>query len=245
MESSLTEETTLNVGGKVNGNDDPLIIDLDIFQGKLINDNCDTPTDCKAVERILTTLIYYQRLSKSKRSIFSQFLCKSYSHYLDDITHLLNIHEQDLEEINEMIFKRSDFTGCDINHCLTTDRHYDLDQPHPNTEEAKRDSDATETNLERFHQQTWDSVHFYVVHLFELGLRQKKDELKTIFDVEDDNDCLDTICKQQQAMIKQKRQKLSRFFGRFKSESNKFNIQTSSNPQTNTQNETDNSMFNV
>ena len=216
-------------------------IDFNIFENKEINEHnnkCKSAvSECKSIHRILTALQYYQMLNKNSQTdnnngqtIFSNFLSEEYKHYLDDIIHLKACHPKDLEEIHQLLLKQSKHKQCDINKCILIDRHCQIDDgingdiyAHKNKIEA----------ISSLHIQIWDSVHYYLVHLFEVGLRDRKyeksdeDEKK-----EDDNDnddkwgITDNSMNKRGKEIEITRKKLKRFFARFTKESNKFTIKS-------------------
>eukprot|EP01084_Bolivina_argentea_P223834 378634_1 len=109
---------------------DILPIDFNMFVNAQINDDIECAVNkCKSVERIIGGLVYYQTLNNSKnensngQSIFSEFLSVKYKHYLNDMNHIITIHDKDLERINELLLKQTHFISCDIDKCLLTDRH--------------------------------------------------------------------------------------------------------------------------
>ncbi len=85
----------------------------------------------------------------------------------------------------------------------------------------------------QFHQQTWDNVHFYLVHLFQVGMRQKQqeynEEKKEDIDDDDEWKCFDEQFKKQTKIIQTKRKKFPRFSGRFQPTSNKVTVATMPN----------------
>ncbi len=223
---------------------DTLSIDFNMFLDEEINNHkgCNV-NECKSVKRIISGLIYYQSLNKTKnensngQAIFSEFLLQIYKHYLNDINHIITIHDKDLEIINELLLKQSHSISCNVDKCLLTDRHCQInDGKNGNVDANKKKMDP----LTQFHQETWDNVHFYLTHLFELGMRQrnedKQEEEDSKEEKKEDNDniiddkwgCFDKQFKKQGKMIKSTRQKFPRISGRFQPTSNKFTIETRS-----------------
>ena len=212
-------------------------MDLSILLNKHISNKCKDVTNCKSVQRVITALLYYQQLNKGNKnensngqSIFSQLLSEAFTHYLDDITHLMSRHESELENIHKLLLAQPHFVKCSIDECLMSDRHCEInDGKNGNIKANKNDL------LSAFHEQTWDNIHFYLVHLFEVGLRQRESEC---FNEEKNSDththtlsedkwlCLDQRFKQQRTILETKRKRLPRFAGRFKPVSNKFIIQS-------------------
>ena len=150
-------------------------MDLSILLDKDINDKCTAIHECKSVQRVITALLYYQTLNSTKnensnaQSIFTQLLLEAYPHYLDDIAHLITKHDSDLEKIHKILTEKAEFVMCKVDACLLSDRHCEIsDGKNGNINGNKNDL------LSAFHEQTWDNIHFYLVHLFDVGLRQRE-----------------------------------------------------------------------
>eukprot|EP01084_Bolivina_argentea_P222839 377146_1 len=217
------------------------IFQIELMAETLFNTfvNVDTNDDirctvhkCKSVARIFTGLTYYQT---NGQATFSEFLLKIYKNYLNDINHIITIHDKELEIINESLLRQSHYIPCDVDKCLLSDRHCQInDGKNGNVYANKKKMDP----ISQFHQETWDNIHFYLTHLFDLGMRKKihvKDEQKQYFQDEKDDEwgCFDKEFKMQKIMIESKRKKFPRFSGRFQPTSNKFTITTMSNEQKN------------
>ena len=225
-------------------------MDFNIFLNTDINnDECDDISKCKSIERVMIALLYYQKLNKTKtensngQSIFSQLLLEAYTHYLDDINHVITAHDSDLEGIHTLLSAQAQFEHCTIDECLLSDRHCQInDGKNGNICENENDS------LTAFHEQTWDNIHFYLLHLFEIGLRERqgntdeKMEGKTAEDSEDKWGCFEAKFKGQRTMIERQRKRFPRFSSRFKPVSNKFIIQTMEQTQS-TAKDSGDSMF--
>ena len=223
------------------------LVDLSVFKDtaadsgkcKVRKGNENIINDCLCIKRVVSCLRYYQDLnanfSEFGASKFCEFLSVEYGHYLDDMIHLTVEHNKDLEDINKALLKEEGFKHCDVNKCCLTDRHCD---PADNA----LDSIANHTKMRDpkflFFAETLDAIHFYLLHLFEMGLRLKK-TANSNGDTDEDMDeekismssvnSVDTIFTQKMVMITAKRKKLShRFFARFRDQSNKFNIESTS-----------------
>eukprot|EP00483_Globobulimina_turgida_P009190 UN09209 len=158
-------------------------IDFNFFLNTEMNDidssnkcQCKTINECNSIQRVIKGLIYYQTLNNTKKensngqAIFSEFLIEIYKHYLDDISHIVVRHDNDLESINNLLLQTSESLsiGCDADHCLLSDRHYAINDGQNGNINANIKNMHP---LSIFHQQTWDNVHFYLTHLFDLGMR--------------------------------------------------------------------------
>eukprot|EP01084_Bolivina_argentea_P064110 116952_1 len=138
-------------------------IDFNTFTNTDINHDpgCNV-NECKAVQRIIAGLIYYQTLNRTKNEnsngqyIFSEFLLDIYKNYLNDINHIITVHDKDLEIINQLLLKQSHSMSCNVDKCLLTDRHCQInDGKNGNVYANKKKMDP----ISQFHQETWDNVH--------------------------------------------------------------------------------------
>eukprot|EP01084_Bolivina_argentea_P245219 410607_1 len=138
-----------------------LSIDFNKFLNQQINnDHQCSVRNCKSVERIITALIYYQALNNTKKAntngnaIFSQFLQDTYTHYLDDINHIIIKHDKDLELVNKLLLQKSHSITCSVDKCLLSDRHCQInDGKNGNININKTETDP----LSQFHQNTFDN----------------------------------------------------------------------------------------
>ena len=216
-------------------------MDFNVFLNKDINQGkCDNIRECKSTERVMTALLYYEKLNKTRnensngQSIFSSLLIEAYTHYLDDITHVMTAHSHSshLSDMHTLLSEQGQFEVCNIDECLLSDRHCQInDGKNGNIAQNRNDE------LTAFHEQTWDNIHFYFTHLFEIGMReidttqdyteQKMDrKTETAHNNEDKWGCFEAKFKRQRTMIESKRKRFPRFSSRFKPVSNKFIIQT-------------------
>eukprot|EP01084_Bolivina_argentea_P305003 526849_1 len=74
---------------------------------KQIDDKCDTESDdllntCDVMKRLIYGLQYYTSLDVKNqyenKDEFNNFICKVYYKFLDDYTHLINIHAHKLQD---------------------------------------------------------------------------------------------------------------------------------------------------
>ena len=208
-------------------------IDFSIFENKSECNN-KSPSKCKSIYRILSGLLYYQLLNKrnkeqeSGHAIFTAFLLEQYPHYLDDLIHLNTKHENDLEQIHDLLLKHPQFKSCDIDQCIFINRHCQIRDNNNNINNEVE-------SLSLFHIQKWDAVHYQLLHLFQLSLRQRVTNDNSDGDIDKDEfGVIDNRMNKQSEQIRISRKKLGRFFGRFGAESNKFTIEATksfSSPQ--------------
>ena len=223
----------------------------DLCEKCAIVNYCSSGTNCKAIHRIISGLIRYQNVNKGAVSAnqkqirsslneyqqslpiekFTEYLLTKYPNYLDDISHLHQKHEYDLEKIHDLLLKNDQYQKCDINSCLITDRHCDINDG------KNGNIDNYDVNnmdpLYLFNSQIWDSVHFYGAHIFELGMRERaRDQNQDSknnddeCDIDDEWNIIDHEMNRRWKRIQHKRNQTPRVYNaRFKLESNKFIIQ--------------------
>eukprot|EP01083_Nonionella_stella_P173475 598520_1 len=200
-------------------------MDLRIFgqQGRQKCDqDCDDPIEgCIVVKRLVVALAYYSHLdvqnSKDGQHIFMAFINDVYPHILEDYAHLVKKHTN-LEAINNALRAKKVFDVCEVAKCACTARH----QSRETTKPSEQSSDA----IVQFYSQLMDSLHFYLLHLFECGLRTPN-----VTPNDDDNDDKkedhDQYFDKQFARVSRmvnERHHIRLSFGRFKTNT-KFNIQ--------------------
>ena len=148
--------------------------------------NGDTHEKCKAVDRIVTALRYYQELvlsastvkyGKDPRAVFNSFCNDLYPKgaLLNDYIHWVMNHK-DEQSINA-IRKRLNFTCESAKQCGATTRHY--------RDRTQDDNGGDEMESSWFTEQM-DRVHFNIYHLHELGLRVSAEVLESEVGPDDD-----------------------------------------------------------
>ena len=200
------------------------------------NTECQSVSECKSIHRIITALTYYQILNKTNnnaqhhgQSIFTDFLLQQYQNYLNDIIHLRTKHKNELEEIQDILLTHPQYKPCNIKECIFIDRHCGIDDG------LNGDINGHIDKLEPIssvHIQIWDSVHYNLVHSFQLGIRKRKgeenkhnqDEIKDNLESDDIWNIRDNYMNKQSKEIKRNRSKFGRFYGRYNNKTNKFTI---------------------
>ncbi len=136
------------------------------------DDTCDKDSDdptqtCDVVKRLIYGLQYYMSLDvKNKQEDqdeFNNFVCNVYHTFLDDYIHLINVHADTLENINKSLLSSKKFKICDIKKCVFTGRHAGTNNKNVN----EKISDF----VLHFYTNAMDTLHFYLFHLFDVGLR--------------------------------------------------------------------------
>ena len=175
-------------------------------------------------------LKYYSLLNvntnNNDKSIFMDFIKSIYTNFLDDYNHLLYTHDEQLQIINQSLIKDSSFGDCNISKCNFASRHH---KKRTNNNHDTNDNDNIFDGQFEFYKTTMDSLHFYLLHLFHVGLRtmentanQEIQEEEEIKQEEEENKNFDKEFSQIVKAVNDRRH-ISDSFDRFKS-NDKFNI---------------------
>ena len=126
-------------------------------------DVLDPINECDSVKRLLSVLEMHSHLNLDNnikhQSLFMQQM-SDYIQFLDDYIHLISDHSHQLELINKSL------DSCDISGCNYASRHH--------IREMKQNEDESMS----FYESTMASLHFYLYHLYDCGLRIKSDTEK-------------------------------------------------------------------
>ena len=131
--------------------------------------NCREFKSCIAINRLLSSLRYYQSLelqtSIDHQEIFTSFANEVYRHpiLIQDFHHFQKEHDEQLQHIMEYAIANGLSTKCNINTCNYASRHYRV-------KDSKKHHVRMDPNL-RFYADSLDSFHFYLFHLRQIGLR--------------------------------------------------------------------------
>ena len=173
--------------------------DDEIENCQAINDGDEALKKCIRLRRLMCSLKYYELLdtinNKQDKDIFLNFMTGIYTDYLDHFTHFITMHQHQLQDINNALITEStySFKPCNVQKCKFTQRY------NGNNEQKKSNKENAADYKFRFYQESMDSLHFYLYHLFDCGLRAvpsapNDEELKN--DDDDNNnikngDCFD------------------------------------------------------
>eukprot|EP01084_Bolivina_argentea_P010880 20301_1 len=118
------------------------------------------------IQRLSSALKYYSFLdiihNENDRNLFNN-LIQRYNKLIDDFTILIKYNKQKLYDIQQTLIKNGDFIICDVKKCDFTARH-------ANQSETEQTNSPLDPILE-FYKTTMDSLHFYLFHIFDCGLR--------------------------------------------------------------------------
>eukprot|EP01084_Bolivina_argentea_P256248 431340_1 len=197
---------------------------------------CESINDCIVIKRILNALQFHQSLQLLDDSklvnVLMEFVSIQYQHLIDDFNHIIIDHHDDMESIYELIHNKHKLLlpSCSIISCTFYKR---------SNRNRELDHEMKEPNIDNlqfmFWQDLFDQIHCFMLHLFDGGLRIKKNKIYNNIDCRrfDDTDSsdskydscfdrnFDTICKTASDQNKSL-QKLGFRGGRTKT--NKFNI---------------------
>ena len=207
-----------------------IVADKDIFDPKIFEstDECNgqhSTRECQSVVRVISALKYFAMLRSSKsdtlrKDIFMDFIQSIYGHFLNDSVHLSTAHQQYLEEIHRALYTKYGFKKCELLSCSLSRRHCRIEA---NDDDAKTVDDP----LYAFYRNIFDSMHFYLFHSFETGLRSFSN-LEQYEDTElSTAQCFVIEFARKTKMIQNTREKLAEFFQRFESDNNKYLLPTS------------------
>eukprot|EP01084_Bolivina_argentea_P001365 2517_1 len=199
-------------------NEQKLDINTNVFQN--IDRKCNGYNDCCYIKRIMTALSYYNRVSSEQPQIFIDFCDKYYAKkYLEDYIHFICIHKNDINKGKIKNTKCSSVTGC-----LSTTRHY-----------RDRANDVKKDNVDtpRMYLDVFDSLHFYIYHMEECGLRVSISKHNNNDDIKknnnDDSNFKDEVIAAIQKEIEDKKLKCGLFKRLDNTKNSKFNIMQISN----------------
>eukprot|EP01083_Nonionella_stella_P229972 813381_1 len=201
-------------------------IDLSIFvskESRECNQMCDDPIfGCMQLKKLIVTLMYYQHLdvqhNANSQAIFIAFINDVYNDILEDYAHLVKKHNN-LEDINKALKSIKVFAACDVTKCLFTSRHQS-----PTESRHSMNTTTIMDPVVQFYVKLIDSLHFYLVHLFECGLRTVRPNPDTVDTDECKQAYVDTELTRISRMVHERRD-IRLAFNRLQSIS-KFNIQT-------------------
>eukprot|EP01084_Bolivina_argentea_P263105 445202_1 len=188
--------------------------------------------NCTCLTRVSEAMKYYDiycgnttQQNNSIQNNFLQFCDEVYSNMLEDYIHIIKIHNMDVHKIAYELTTHYGFTNCVAKKCAKISRHYRREAP-MNTGDLKQDDRLG------FYYNLYDQLHYFIFHLYDIGLRINQKELsniidqKTVVDPQNNSDvsCIDGIFKQKLQLIRSRRKQHGMHLERFNDENNKFNI---------------------
>ena len=202
-----------------------LSTDLSIFKDiqKLPKWDCKDYKSCIAIHRLLSALRYYSTLklqsNKDHQEIFTSFINEIYKHPLliQDFNHFQTRHSNhQLSDIIKYAKETGLTSACDIDSCDYSSRHYRVNIPSNTTKTSKMDPHL------QLYANTMDSLHFYLSHLHDVGLRCLSQE-------EDDHDTDDNINNKNNESYDPEFARIGSIISSTRSSSDRFNRVSSGN----------------
>eukprot|EP01084_Bolivina_argentea_P038061 70380_1 len=140
---------------------------LTVFNDQnVVEEKCHTIEDCTAIKRLTCGLQYYSILDIMKNTqhqdMLKDFFSNIYKNMFNDLIHLTCNHTEHLYEIKKMLIHKKSFSPCEISRCDFTLRH---------NESFENDESNVLDQTINLYKETMDSLHFYVFHLYDCGLR--------------------------------------------------------------------------
>ena len=148
--------------------------DLSIFEesSKPANNKRCSYTNCPSLKRLVATLAYYSHLDVANntehQNIFIHFVSNVHTNLLDDYIHFVTIHANEIEKMHHDFMKDETFPKCDMKNCQMTTRHHEIYNHRMQQQKVSHGADFTL----KFYKETMDSLHFYIFHIFDAGLRK-------------------------------------------------------------------------
>eukprot|EP01084_Bolivina_argentea_P137800 242693_1 len=197
-----------------NGFDLLLFEEEDTMVGLGCSVNADNYKECQGTRRLIAATKYYSTLNidnTNDRELATKFSNETYRQLIDDYIHFNNHHSHELEAINNDLP-----VHCQILSCASTSRHH------------RQDTSMNKNNLTpqlNFFAQTMDSVHFYLFHCFDIGIRTKHEPRQQISEEEqkNNNKYFDAAFSRLNKMIAE-RHYTTKAFERFSTKNTKFTI---------------------
>eukprot|EP01084_Bolivina_argentea_P306808 530231_1 len=180
------------------------------FDMSVFEEYGDESTNGKVIRRLSAALKYYSSLdiinSNEDRDLFSDFIQNKYELLIDDFAVLTKVNKKELYKIQKALIDNGDFQKCDIEKC-------DCRNDSINNNQKNNVLDPTLN----FYKITMDSLHFYMFHIFECGLRTlNRMENENSNELKSDNEYFDPLFARVSKMIND-RINITKSFMRFKS----------------------------
>ena len=188
---------------------------------------------CSALKRLCTASLYFENMNSSKledamkKTLWVEFNEEVYQNVVEDTAHLVQKHDGDIEQIQREWTERYGLPKCSISECTKTARHYSRDR----RERKKERNNGEEDALYAFHQSLLDRVHFFLFHLFDIGMRVETRSMAQGVEDEEEKEvklegvAVDKSFAAERDGIRRQREHCPLDLDRFKGTNNKFTIQ--------------------
>lgn len=126
---------------------------------------------CSHLQRMLCALRYYRLLklesNENSTDLFAGFCQDVYKKLLHDHAHIISTHGQHIEYIYDKLPSDENYEECSYSECKLFDRY------HRRTSANKEKADT----IIRFYKSILDSMHNYLYHMFETGMRIRQSDI--------------------------------------------------------------------
>eukprot|EP01084_Bolivina_argentea_P159581 277916_1 len=144
-----------------------------LFQQRHIRCDNKISVNCPILSRLFSALYYYHQLQPTKnvslQREFTQFCLNTYHDLLDDYSHLISHHSHQLIEIKSYFMRKYNVVECKASQCQQTQRYFTRIR---GDEKIKEQDIGFKNPQYTFYSQIFDAIHFYIFHLYEVGLRR-------------------------------------------------------------------------
>eukprot|EP01084_Bolivina_argentea_P037292 68972_1 len=170
---------------------------------------------------------------KIGQELLITFCTQQYSNFLNDYIHVITCHGNgnNVTQINSELINKYGFKTCNLSLCDKSVRHFER--------EEHKESDMSEDIKYSFYSSYFDSLHFFLFHLFDMAYRSEiNDNSDGIDDTAADSESfasIDTAFATKRDKIAETKKKYATNIGRLNVEKNsKFNIKITQHRQTKT-----------
>eukprot|EP01084_Bolivina_argentea_P074984 135993_1 len=134
---------------------------------------CDsTVQNCQCILRIIKSIEYYHTLNitnnQKHQNKLVKFCKETYKCLLDDYIHLITKHNNDLDQIFTIMTSEFNINFCNLFSCTSTINHH-----RNRTKYGKNSHQITGNKDFIFYRDIMDNIHYYLYHLYDVGLRIK------------------------------------------------------------------------
>ena len=121
---------------------------------------------CDYFNRLAKGLEYHKQIHQDKNKVM-EFVGKVYKSFIDDFNHINQYHNHQIKQMMDLMINIHGFTKCKI-PCKSLSRHY-------------RDSKDEENHHDHvfiFNRNLFDTIHCFIFHSYDVGLRSLRDPFK-------------------------------------------------------------------
>eukprot|EP01083_Nonionella_stella_P079704 218807_1 len=137
--------------------------------------------NCGFLKRLITAIVQYKQLQRQNESSEAFFDSNVCAHVLDDYIHLVRTHDDQMQEIYSELMRdeSANVLKCKDKKCRIRNRR----------NMRLRDDRKARRKGTGFYLQLFDTIHCYLLHLFDSGLRRLR-RLKSEHDDHDDGNTI-------------------------------------------------------